>query len=66
MTRAAAAALLAAAGCGLPAVTPTGEPVYETSRVTSVKIDPRTLQPLEQVTGARAGDDASPDERPAE
>lgn len=41
---------LSVAGCGggLPARAPSGEPLGVNPYVTSVKIDPRTLKPLEE------------------
>ena len=41
---------LSAAGCGsgLPARAPSGEPLGVNPYVTSIRIDPRTLKPLEQ------------------
>ncbi len=40
-------AVLAATGCGLPRLNAAGEPVGLPEHVTSVKLDPRTMEPME-------------------
>lgn len=58
-----ALALARGCGTGLPRLSPSGEPVEAGEYVTSIRIDPRTLKPIEEETKEKTGKETKEETR---